>query len=371
MKILMSADTVGGVWRYALDLAAGLEVHDIDVHLVTLGAPLTPAQCEEIRASRNVTLHETSFRLEWMDEPWDDVVKAGAWLATLAREVGADVVHLNHLAHGDIDFGVPVLTVVHSCVLSWWRAVHGVEAPREWEPYRRRVCESLAASNQVVVATRSMQAEVQELYRLARTPHVIGNASRDAERLHQDTAVDARAPFVFSVGRIWDEAKNIAALDRVAAGLSWPVVVAGSNLSPDGRAQPLTNAHHAGVLSAAYLHTLLSRAAIYALPARYEPFGLSVLEAAHAGCALVLGDIESLRENWNGAALFVDPDDDEALAAAIRHLMTDTELAELLARTAQRRARSMHFADMVNQYLTQYHALLESVSRHSSRADAA
>ncbi len=33
------------------------------------------------------------------------------------------------------------------------------------------------------------------------------------------------------------------------------------------------------------------------LPARYEPFGLSVLEAALSGCALVLGDIPSLRES--------------------------------------------------------------------------
>ena len=56
-------------------------------------------------------------------------------------------------------------------------------------------------------------------------------------------------------------------------------------------------------------------AAIYALPARYEPFRLEVLEAAAPGCALVLGDIASLRELWDGAALFVAPDDDRALRA--------------------------------------------------------
>ncbi len=39
----------------------------------------------------------------------------------------------------------------------------------------------------------------------------------------------------------------------------------------------------------------------------YEPFGLSVLEAALSGCALVLGDIPSLRENWDGAADFAEP----------------------------------------------------------------
>ena len=39
--------------------------------------------------------------------------------------------------------------------------------------------------------------------------------------------------------------------------------------------------------------------------ALYEPFGLAVLEAAQAGCALVLSDIPTFRELWDGAALFV------------------------------------------------------------------
>ena len=62
-----------------------------------------------------------------------------------------------------------------------------------------------------------------------------------------------------------------------------------------------------GRLSAGELADWYARAAIYALPARYEPFGLSALEAALSGCALVLGDIPSLREIWGDAALFVPP----------------------------------------------------------------
>lgn len=43
---------------------------------------------------------------------------------------------------------------------------------------------------------------------------------------------------------------------------------------------------------------------IYVHPALCEPFGLAVVEAAQAGCALVLSEIAPLRENWEGAALF-------------------------------------------------------------------
>ena len=36
----MSADSVGGVWTYALDLTRGLRALGIDVLLATMGAPL-------------------------------------------------------------------------------------------------------------------------------------------------------------------------------------------------------------------------------------------------------------------------------------------------------------------------------------------
>jgi glycosyltransferase involved in cell wall biosynthesis len=73
-----------------------------------------------------------------------------------------------------------------------------------------------------------------------------------------------------------------------------------------GDADPLVFAHAEplGRLTPAEVASHMARAGIYAFPALYEPFGLSVLEAAASGCALVLGDIPSLRENWEGAALF-------------------------------------------------------------------
>jgi glycosyltransferase involved in cell wall biosynthesis len=82
----------------------------------------------------------------------------------------------------------------------------------------------------------------------------------------------------------------------------------------------------------------LSRASIYALPARYEPFGLSILEAALAGCALVLGDIPSLRQIWDGAALFVSPHNAGELRDAISRLIADEALRRELAACARRKA---------------------------------
>ena len=85
-----------------------------------------------------------------------------------------------------------------------------------------------------------------------------------------------------------------------------------------------------------------ARAAVFAHPARYEPFGLAVLEAARSGCALVLGDIPSLRENWDGCADFVPPDGPEALARALTGLLSDPERRARLASAAH--ARSLDFS---------------------------
>jgi glycosyltransferase involved in cell wall biosynthesis len=102
-----------------------------------------------------------------------------------------------------------------------------------------------------------------------------------------------------------------------------------------------------------------ARAAIYALPARYEPFGLSALEAAHSGCALVLGDIPSLREIWGDAAVFVPPEDCPALENAIRGLIDDPERRQSMADAARERASRYTPARMAEQYLAAYHSVNE------------
>jgi glycosyltransferase involved in cell wall biosynthesis len=115
-------------------------------------------------------------------------------------------------------------------------------------------------------------------------------------------------------------------------------------------------------LSPSDLASWLARAAIYALPARYEPFGLSALEAALSGCALVLGDISSLRENWDGAAVFVPPDDHNRLEAALRRLMEHGEQRESFALLAANRAREFTQSRMVSDYLNVYSIAFENAS---------
>jgi glycosyltransferase involved in cell wall biosynthesis len=146
---------------------------------------------------------------------------------------------------------------------------------------------------------------------------------------------------------VWDEAKNLAAVARVAPHLPWPVLVAGEG-DVDARVQAL------GRLERPELDRVLAESAIFAAPARYEPFGLTALEAARAGCALVLGDLPSQHELWEDAAVFVDPSDEAALERALRSLIADPERRALLAGRAHDRSLEYTAERMAGGYVAAY-----------------
>jgi glycosyltransferase involved in cell wall biosynthesis len=180
-------------------------------------------------------------------------------------------------------------------------------------------------------------------------------------------APTAKESFVLTAGRLWDEAKNLSALAAIAPQLPWPVYVAGEDTHPDGGRAATENVRMLGKLSLDELAPWFAGAAIYALPARYEPFGLTVLEAALSGCALVLGDIPSLREIWKDAATFVPPDKPDALASAICLLAADPVKRAVMSAKAQARSTTFFPIKMARQYLNLYTDLIETRIRRTGR----
>src|SRR5690606_19010272 len=114
-----------------------------------------------------------------------------------------------------------------------------------------------------------------------------------------------RDTMVLAAGRLWDESKNIATLAQAADLMRGDVYVAGSDEHPARGRVPLSGVRAVGQLPPDVLSAWYARAAVFVHPAVYEPFGLAPLEAALHGCPLVLGDIPSLREVWDNAAMYV------------------------------------------------------------------
>lgn len=338
-RILLTTDAVGGVWTYTLDLARGLSTAGAEVLIVVMGPEAGPERLEAAAAAANVTAVNSGLPLDWLAETPDEVLLAGRKLAELARAQHCDLVQLHAPAFAaGCDAGMPVVSVHHSCLATWWAAVRpGEPMPEDFRWRSELVARGLRASDAVVAPSTAHAHAVAQSYGLAATPLAIRNGRAAAESDVTDAAT--RAPFVLTSGRLWDAGKNVAALDRAAAHLDVPVMAAGPVQGPDGEARSLPALRVLGQQSPEAMRYWLSQAPVYASAARYEPFGLGVLEAAQAGCALVLSDIPTFRELWAGACLFVPPEDDAAIAAAIRHLFdTPASLRRLSAR-ARHRAR--------------------------------
>lgn len=355
-RVLMTADTVGGVWTYALELARALQTYDVDVLLAVMGPPLTTAQREEARKITNLDLFKSNYKLEWMPDCWSDVKRAGDWLLHLENRLRPDLVHLNGYAHAKLPWTCPTVVAGHSCVLSWWQAVRGDAPPAEWQRYKDEVKYGLRAAELVVAPSAAMLRALNIHYGRIENARVIYNG-RDPEYFKPE----AKRDFILSAGRLWDEAKNINRLAEIAPELPWPVFVAGDFQPPQQQAQNNRIARHCrwlGSLSESELRPWFAAAPVYALPALYEPFGYTPLEAALSGCALVLGDIESLREIWRDAAVFVNPNDRDALKSQLLLLIQNEQYRRDMSQRARERALEFTSARMAQNYLAAYSELL-------------
>lgn len=353
--VLMTTDTFGGIWTYALDLARALQRRGVRTVLATMGPLPSETQRANALAIPGLVLEQSAFRLEWMDEAERDVRRAGEWLLELELAHLPDVVHINGFAHAALPFLAPTVSVAHSCVATWWRAVRGGAPPARFAGYLEAVAAGLGAADAVVAPTRAFLAQLESVYGARPGARVIPNG-----RAAAGFRCNRKRDMVFSAGRGWDEAKNVIALDAIAADLDWPVVVAGDWRPPRGEPEPPRHLLCLDLVEPVMLRQWLADAPIFALPARYEPFGLAPLEAALSGCALVLGDLPTLREVWGEAAVYVPPDDHAALREALQALIRDPARRRRMALAATRRARRFSAGRMAESYLGLYRELRRS-----------
>jgi glycosyltransferase involved in cell wall biosynthesis len=344
MKVLMTTDNIGGVWTFTLNLARGLRDKGAEVLLAVIGETVSESQKQELEP------FEWKFfnsKQEWMPEPWEDIDRAGEWLLGLRNSFSPDLVHLNSYSFGSLQWNSPVVITAHSCVLSWWRAVKNETAGEEWDVYRNRVGSGIRSASLVVAPSHAMMDSVDELYGPS-SKTVIYNGA-EASKYHMAPTEE----IIFSMGRLWDESKNIGLVLEAATKINHPVYVAGNYERGDFNIPP--NVHMLGYLDADEVAGWLSRSAIYLLPVRYEPFGYTFLEAAMSGCAIITGDIPSMREIWAEAAVFVDPDDSVKLALTVNSLMADSEYRQHLSGIARRKAVSDYSAsEMTRNYMDVY-----------------
>lgn len=374
MRILITTDVAGGVWSYTEELVEALLDRGHTVGLVIVGSK--PGAMHRRWLADHPELHVSALPvpLEWVPEPEPALSASVDSLRRIAVRFDPDVIHLNQFFYGAYDLGAPRVVVAHSDVVTWWQEVKRAEPPNDawFRRYRRWVASGLQEAHVRVAPTHWLASRMEAVYECAPV-RVVYNA-RSPERFRSRRRA-VRESLVVTAGRLWDEAKGARDLIPAARLVArrGRVVVAGPAEHPTGGEDFPTDApgvEWAGVLDAQELRLLLAQAQVYAATSRYEPFGLAPVEAALAGCALVMSDIPTYRELWDDCALFYPPGDSDALAAAALELLVDEERRASLAEAARERAIERYTpARMVAEYEAIYHDAIQRVAREPVVAD--
>lgn len=347
MKLVMTVDAVGGIWRYAVDLGAELATRGHQVVFAGLGPPPSDGQIAE--APGQVVWGTAP--LDWMTDGPAALTAVGPWLARVAEEQRADVLQMNLPSQGaGLRTRVPVVAVCHSCLATWFRAVEGTAPPPAFAWHADLMRQGLARADAVVAPTAAHAAAVRDAYG-GDLPVAVPNTSRVTQ------APPGGGHGAVAAGRWWDRGKNGAVLEAAAASTDWPVTLVGATEGPDGQRLPVSRAQATGALPHGAAMQRVAAAGIFVSPSLYEPFGLAALEAARLGRPLVLADIPTYRELWHGVARFFPPRDPSALAAEVNALAGDPDARHRLGAKAQARAATYTPARQAEAMLTLYRRL--------------
>ena len=359
MRVLMTTDTVGGVWTFTSELSGDLLKRGHAVALLSFGRLPSDEQSDWATMQRAVYPERFQYTastapLEWAQENTRTIPEGGPALAAVAGQFGPDLLVSSQFWFGAANLGIPRVVVAHSDVLSWARACKlAALTSTPWlQMYKQLVGDGLRQAEAVVAPTAAVLQDLSLDFSLSRPGVVISNG----RSLPAIESVPKRKLQAISAGRLWDEAKGLDLL--ASCELALPVVVAGETHF-GGESEPTRpeSVTFLGPLSPEELQRHFRESSLYLCTSRYEPFGLAPLEAALCGCAIVARDLPSLREVWGDDALYFR--DAAGLQAQVRRLTENEVARSSFGERAQRRAATYSTERMTDGYLALFGRLLQ------------
>jgi len=201
-------------------------------------------------------------------------------------------------------------------------------------------------SQKLIAVSEATRADLFHFYRVPEAsvvviPHGVDAALFDLRRTQLE-------PFVLCVSTLHPH-KNLERLIRVYARKKrdYRLVIAGFRgfraQAIETLVSDLSLGEHVqltGWIGRDELYHLYDRALAFIYPSTFEGFGMPVLEAMAAGVPVACSNIAPLREVGGDTALYFDPLEEDALAAALDRIVSDQALRARLVLTGRERART-------------------------------
>ena len=369
---------LSGIGYYARGLLSGLcrapEVAEVAV--CSGGRILAPEPfLHGPRAGRSSARHDRLRRFVASAAPFVRTWEHRWRGARLARQVRKGRWSLYHEPNY-IAPSLPVPTVVTIADISFLKFPDFMPADRRsW--LRREIPRTLERARAVITLSEHIRREVLNAWPSTDPARVrvtyagvdprFDATPTDSESVAELLARHQLPPrFVLFLGTL-EPRKNIQGLVRAFALLppalqeSCPLVLGGMRgWREEHFSASLDTLRNRGVLfETGYLAhedvpLLMKAAAVFCFPSFDEGFGLPPLEAAACGTPVVSSDRGALPEVMGDAAVYVDPDSPESIAAGLARVLEDTSLQRQLAATGPRRAALFTWERCIAQTLAAY-----------------
>jgi len=323
MRILINTSSSGNDYIFSIDLAKSLQNLGVEIFLAVTGVPLNDEQKTELK---QFDYAYANYKQDWMENPGTDLLEAGQWLMKIKTNFKPDLVHLNSMLFGILPWNVPVVTVIHTCMVSRSKAIHNNHLPQKWEMYKQMARASLRASDAVIAPTQSTLSAAEDIYGPFKNSRVIPQG-RSAYIFRSSV----KKKYIFCNGKLMDEANNLELILNAAPEIDYPIYIADS-LGHMRKKSLAENVFLTGPVKGKKLSDWMSSASVYVLPSKYETFGYSFVDAALSKCALIGGNIISLRETWGNSMLYVENKNE--LVKAVNRLMENMDDLYLLGQKA-------------------------------------
>ena len=338
------------------------------------------------------------FTDEPLDLPWDLRLGKGlaarsniVWMQTgVNRQLAADGIDVFWSPRHLLPFRAKGIATV-ATIQDFWHLYHPEQQPPLNRIANRELIKRVAEhADRIVTTSSATAADAHRFYRVPMERIDVVPLGVDTTVFHPLDAEKTDAvrqrhgltrPYVLALD-VFNPRKNFATLLHAVASLD-PETRAGFEVIGVGRPRKTANEidpfaksvalglrGHVRVLddvSAEDLVGLYGGALALAYPSVYEGFGMPVLEAMACGCPVVAGDRSSIPEVAGDAALLVDPQSAEELAAAIRRLVTDESLRASLRALGLERAAVFTWARTAEGMLA---AFERALAHHAAGGEA-